>query len=163
MILELVRRRAIRMREMREEIIATIPQTTDDAMLEVAMTYDADHRARVELRYLTRANGIGWYRQKSLSLDASATDALLTSLGQVRRRLKTRGHARQDGKPLPFPEARHRPETPCQAIASEWRTEAVNKTCCERFKRKGRACKTCPTMARQSHKASQKLLKISQT
>jgi hypothetical protein len=151
------------MREMREEIIATIPQATDDTMLEVAMTYDADHRARVELRYLTRANGIGWYRQKSLSLDASATDALLASLGQVRRRLKTRGQARKDGQLLPFPEAPRRSETPCQAIATEWRMEAVNKTCCERFKRKGRACKTCPTMARQSPKGSQKLLKISQT
>ena len=148
---------------MREEIIATIPQTTDDSMLEVAMTYDADNHARVELRYLTRANGIGWYRQKSLSLDASATDALLASLGQVRKRLKTRGQAREDGKLLPFPEARRRSEISCQAVANEWRMEAVHKTCCERFKRKGKACKTCPTMAGRSKKASKNLLKLSQT
>lgn len=148
---------------MREEIIATIPQTTDDTMLEIAMTYDADNHARVELRYLTRANGIGWYRQKSLSLDASATEALLTSLGQVRRRLKTRGHAREEGKLLLFPEARRRSEISCPTTANEWRMKAVNKTCCERFKRKGKACKTCPTMAGQSQKASKKLLKISQT
>jgi hypothetical protein len=147
---------------MQEEIIATIPQATDDTVLEVAMTYDADNHAQVELRYLTRANGIGWYRQKSLSLDPSATDALLASLGQVRRRLKRRGHAQEDCKIIPFPEARPRSDIPHQAIVQEGRVEGVKQTCCERFKRKGKACKKCPTMAGQPLHVAKKLLKMSQ-
>ncbi len=160
---EFVRILAMRIREMHEEIIATIPQAADDTVLEVAVTYDADHHARVELRYLTRANGIGWYRQKSLSLDASATDALLASLGQVRRRLKRRGDAQEDSKIIPFTEARPGSDIRHQAIVKGGRVEGVNKTCCERFRRKGKACKKCPTVAGQSINASKKLLKISQT
>ena len=32
--------------------------------------------------------------------------------------------------------------------------------CCKRFKRKGRACKSCPKMAGLSKKKQQKLLKL---
>ena len=147
---------------MHEEIIATIPQIQDDTALEVAMTYDAANRAWVELRYLTRANGIGWYRQKSLLLDATATDALLTSLGQVRRRLKTRDCVQEDSKVIPFPGARTRSEIPRQTIVQGFRIEDMKKECCERFKRKGRACNKCPTMAKLSKKEGKKILKISQ-
>jgi len=148
---------------MHEEIIATIPQASDDTVLEVAMTYDAEHHARVELRYLTRAKGIGWYRQKSLSLDASATDALLASLGQVRQRLKKRSHAQEDGKIIPFPEGRSRAEVTHPAIVvKEGRVEGVKKTCCERFKRKGKACKKCPTLAGRLIDVSKMPLKMSQ-
>jgi len=147
---------------MHEEIIATIPQAQDDTVLEVVITYDAANHAGVELRYLTRANGIGWYRQKSLSLDASSANALLTSLGQVRRRLKTRDHAQEDRKVIPLSEARIHSEIPRQAIAKGYRIADIKKECCERFKRKGRACNTCPTMSKLSKKTSKKLLKISQ-
>jgi hypothetical protein len=150
------------MREMHEEIIAAIPQTQDDTVLEVAMTYDAANHAWIELRYLTRADGIGWYRQKSLSLDAAAADALLTSLSQVRRRLKTHDHAQEDRKIIPFPGARTRSETSRQTIAQGLRSEGMKKECCERFKRKGKACNKCPTMAKLSKKECKKVLKIGQ-
>ena len=89
---------------MKEEIIAAIPQTQrDDHVLEVAITYDADETARAELRDLTWGNGIGWHRQKALSLDASAAEALLKSLGQIKRRLTSRDHGQIESKVILFP------------------------------------------------------------
>lgn len=150
---------------MHEEIIAAIPQPQkhEDAVLEVAITYDAADNARVELRDLTWANGIGWYRQKTLSLDVSAADALLKSLGQARRRLNRREPERDACKVIPFPveppsSKRSRPPLTQEFSAGEM----LKKACCERFKRKGRACKTCPTMAQESNRISPKLLQLSQ-
>jgi len=148
---------------MREEIIATIPQTQrEDQVLEVAITYDAADRARIELRDLTWANGIGWHRQKTLSLDASDADALLKSLGQARRRLHPREPAHEGGKVIPLPLERRAPGSARPSLALECRAEGMKKACCERFKRKGKACKKCPTMAALSTKSGKKLLKVSQ-
>jgi hypothetical protein len=155
------------MQQMHEEIIATIPQPPhEDTVVEVAIIYDTADHARVELRELTWADGIGWYRQKTLSLEAAAADALLKSLGQVRRHLHTHTHtpdqAREDCKVIPFPGARPSSERPRQTLALECGAEVMKKKCCERFKRKGRACKTCPTMAKLAKKDAKKLLKVSQ-
>ncbi len=153
----------VRMQEMHEDIIATIPQTQDeDTVLEVAMTYDAANRACVELRHLAWANGIGWYRQKTLSLDASAAEALLKSLGQVRRRLNPREPAQADRKVIPFPVVRTQSEMPRPMAAQGLETLAVEPGCCERFRRKGRACKKCPTMASASNQAYQEQLQMLQ-
>ena len=148
---------------MREEIIATIPQTQrEDQVFEVAITYDAADQARLELRDLMWAKGIGWHRQKTLALDASEADALLKSLGQARQRLRTRQQQREGGKVIPLPVGRQAPDNARQSLALEFRAEVMKKDCCERFKRKGRACKKCPTMAALSSKSAKKLLKVSQ-
>lgn len=35
----------------------------------------------------------------------------------------------------------------------------MKSTCCERYKRKGKACKKCPTMAQLSKKEAKQLIK----
>ena len=150
---------------MHEDIIATIPQDQrGDHVLEVAITYDAAHTDRVELRDLMWANGIGWYRQKTLALEADAAEALLKSLGQARRRLVPRDAAPERGNVIPFPVPRSNADPSRHVLPPTSGPEALHlkKTCCERFKRKGRACKTCPTMAKLPPGASSPRLQVSQ-
>ncbi|PON15049.1 hypothetical protein C2W62_25870 [Candidatus Entotheonella serta] len=52
--------------------------------------------------------------------------------------------------------------SPQPTLARAVGTEEMKKKCCERFKRKGRACKKCPTMAKLSKKAAKKHLQVSQ-
>ncbi len=87
---------------MREEIIATISQD-EGVNLEVALVYTAADDAAVELRHLVWGQGLGWYRQKTLRLEAQAAHSLLRALGQVRHRLVPAGDAASAGKIIPFP------------------------------------------------------------
>ena len=87
---------------MREEIIATIPQD-GEVSLEMALVYTDTDDASVELRHLVWGKGLGWYRQKTLRLEAPAAHALLRSLGQVRHRLVPKGGAASARKVIPFP------------------------------------------------------------
>lgn len=39
------------------------------------------------------------------------------------------------------------------------KSQDMKSTCCERYKRKGKACKKCPTMAQLSKKEAKQLIK----
>lgn len=89
---------------MREEIIATIPQDDAEITLEVALVHTDTNDAYVELRHLVWGKGLGWSRQKTLRLEATAARALLRTLGQVRHRLALGSTATCARKVIPFPD-----------------------------------------------------------
>ena len=66
---------------MREEIIATIPQDEAGVTLEVALVHPEAEDACIELRHLVWGKGLGWYRQKTLRLEAPAARSILRALG----------------------------------------------------------------------------------
>ena len=89
---------------MREEIIATIPQADAETTLEAALVHTDTNEASIELRQLAWGKGLGWYRQKTLRLEAPAAHALLRALGQVRHRLVSGDAAASPRKVIPFPD-----------------------------------------------------------
>lgn len=89
---------------MREEIIATISQDEAEVALEVALVHSETEDVCIELRHLVWGKGLGWYRQKTLPLEAAAARSLLRALGQVRHRLVPAGNAATAKKVIPFPE-----------------------------------------------------------
>lgn len=88
---------------MREEIIATIPHDEAEGTLEVALVHTDTNGTHVEMRHLAWGKGLGWYRQKTLRLEASAAHALLRTLGQVRHRLVPGDAVTSGRKVIPFP------------------------------------------------------------
>jgi hypothetical protein len=90
-----------------EEIIATIPQESQDLMLEVALVHSGMGGSVVELRSLVWGTGLGWYRQSTLRLDKTAAQKLLSALGSVRRCLDpakpSMDSPRHEARVLPFP------------------------------------------------------------
>ena len=89
---------------MREEIIATIPHEDGETTLEAALVHSDTNEARVELRHLAWGKGLGWYRQKTLCLEARTAHALLRALGQVRHQLVSGNAAASGRKVIPFPD-----------------------------------------------------------
>ena len=89
---------------MREEIIAKIPQDDRATHLELALVHTDTNDACVELRHMAWGKGLGWYRQKTLHLEAPAAHALLRALGQVRHRLVPGGTTAAARKVIPFPD-----------------------------------------------------------
>ena len=89
---------------MREEIIATIPQDGADVTLEAALTHTDANEVCVELRHLAWGKGLGWYRQKTLRLEAPAARALLQALGRVRHQLVPGDATAPARKVIPFPD-----------------------------------------------------------
>ena len=90
--------------QMREEIIATIPQDDAEVALEVALVHTEMGDACVELRHLVWGKGLGWYRQSTQRLEAPAARSLLRALGQVRHRLVPAGDVATARKVIPFPD-----------------------------------------------------------
>lgn len=83
----------------KEEILTTIASTRPDTCLEVAVYKDSAGEPGIELRRLSWGEGIGWYRQQTLRLDAAEAAGLLHTLrGQWRDR-----SSRPVGKVVPFP------------------------------------------------------------
>ena len=89
---------------MREEIIATFPQDDDETSLEAALVHTDTNEACIELRHLAWGKGLGWYRQKTLRLEAPAAHALLRALGQVRHHLVPGDTVAPARKVIPFPD-----------------------------------------------------------
>lgn len=87
---------------MREEILATIPQQQSDSVLEIVLVSPETNRSRVELRQLVWGSGLGWYRQHTLTLEATAARALLRGLNQLRKRLGADGSLSQEKKVVPL-------------------------------------------------------------
>jgi inorganic triphosphatase YgiF len=99
---------------MREEVIATVPQNNGETALEMALVADGAGSTHFELRHLVWGDGLGWYRQHTLTLDAMAARALLCSLGSVRHRLKSKALTHGNGKIIPFRRGASRPEAQAQ-------------------------------------------------
>ena len=89
---------------MREEIIARIPQDGRETTLEFALVHGDTSEVFVELRHLVWGKGLGWYRQKTLSLEGPAARALLRAMGQVRHRLVPGDTTSPVRKVIPFPD-----------------------------------------------------------
>lgn len=82
-----------------EEILTTIANTSPDTLLEVALCAGSEGGQRIELRRLSWGEGVGWYRQQTLRLDAAEAEGLFQALrGKWRDR-----STRPAGKVIPFP------------------------------------------------------------
>jgi hypothetical protein len=86
-----------------EVVLATIPQRSDDTVLEVVMMHRADGATNVELRSLVWGNGLGWYRQHTLQLDGTIARNLIQALGVVQRRVEHQSIDALVHKVLAFP------------------------------------------------------------
>jgi hypothetical protein len=93
-----------------EVVLATIPQSSDDTVLEVVMIHRASGGTNVELRSLVWGNGVGWCRQHTLQLDGTTAGRLIQALGVVQRREERQAVDALAHKILPFPR-RHQQDT----------------------------------------------------
>ncbi|HEX9872037.1 MAG TPA: hypothetical protein VGC99_26255 [Candidatus Tectomicrobia bacterium] len=93
-----------------EQVVASIPQERENTLLEVALVYHTVGGIEVELRTMIWGDGLGWYRQSTLTLNQASARKLLGALSSVRRRLDPAGAARNDNqddkKIIPFPDSR---------------------------------------------------------
>jgi hypothetical protein len=93
-----------------EQVVATIPQERENTVLEMALVHHKVGGVEVELRTMVWGDGLGWYRQSTLTLDQATARQLLGALSSVRRRLDPSGAARNgdqaDTKVIPFPDSR---------------------------------------------------------
>ena len=88
---------------MPEKIIAAIPQDTPDYVLEVALIGDQAQGLRVELRALAWGNGLGWYRQHTVTLDSTSLQGLQRALSQLQNHVRHSTPQRQSATVIPFP------------------------------------------------------------
>jgi hypothetical protein len=88
---------------MSEKIIAAIPQNTPDHVLEVALIGDQAQGFSVELRTLTWGNGLGWYRQHTVTLDSTSLQGLQRALSQLQGYVRHSPPQRQSATVIPFP------------------------------------------------------------
>jgi hypothetical protein len=98
--------------DMPEKIIAAIPQDTPDHMLEVALIGDQAQGLSVELRTLAWGNGLGWYRQHTVTLDSTSLQGLQRALGQIQGYIRHSTPQRQSATIIPFPCAPSRHAAP---------------------------------------------------
>lgn len=85
-----------------EEILTTITNTNPDSLLEIVLSADSEGRQKIELRRFSWGEGIGWYRQQTLQLDATEAEKLLLTLRGNRRKWGGRFTGSQE-KVIPFP------------------------------------------------------------
>jgi hypothetical protein len=86
-----------------EVVLASIPQQSDDTILQIVMVHAAGGATNFELRTLVWGNGIGWYRQHTLQLAGTAAQNLIQALGVVQRRVECQGSDAVVRKVLRFP------------------------------------------------------------
>jgi hypothetical protein len=85
-----------------EKILTTIVGVNQSSCLEVALGSDSQGEHTVELRRLSWGEGVGWYSQQTLRLDAKEAENLLQALRQSQFKWRTRPAGKQ-GKVIPFP------------------------------------------------------------
>jgi hypothetical protein len=88
---------------MHEKVIAAIPQDTSEHMLEVALINDPAQGPRVELRTLAWGNGLGWYRQHTVTLDRASLQGLQRALGQIQSCIRHSSPQPRSATIIPFP------------------------------------------------------------
>jgi hypothetical protein len=84
-----------------EKILTTIVGD-QGSCLEVALGSDSQGKHTVELRRLSWGEGVGWYSQQTLRLDAKEAEDLLQALRQSRLKWCDQPAGKQ-GKVVPFP------------------------------------------------------------
>jgi hypothetical protein len=85
-----------------EQILTTIFGENENARLEVALGLDSQSERTIELRRLSWGEGVGWYCQQTLRLDAKEAESLLQALRQNRFKWRDQPVSRE-GKVIPFP------------------------------------------------------------
>ena len=75
---------------MREEMIASIPQKQQDTVLQVVLIHNDAGASHIELRCMTWGTGLGWYRQKTLTLNRDTARTLLRNLGLARSQVSAK-------------------------------------------------------------------------
>lgn len=85
-----------------EEILTTIAGTSSDSRLAVALCMGGADGRYLELRRLSWGEGIGWYRQQTLRLDAAEAEGLLLALRGHRNKWREPTEEPK-GKVIPFP------------------------------------------------------------
>jgi len=85
-----------------EEILTTIAGMSSDSRLEVALCTGSAEGRYLELRRLSWGEGIGWYRQQTLRLDAAEAEGLLLALRGSRNKWREQTEEPR-GKVIPFP------------------------------------------------------------
>jgi hypothetical protein len=88
---------------MPERIIAAIPQDTSDHVLEVVLLGDQTQGFSVELRTLAWGNGLGWYRQHTVTLDSTSLQGLQHALRQLQGHVRHSPPQCQSATVIPFP------------------------------------------------------------
>jgi hypothetical protein len=88
---------------MHEKVIEAIPQDTSDHVLEVVLIDDQAQGPKVELRALAWGNGLGWYRQHTVTLDRASLQGLQHALGQIQGHIKHSTSQRRSATVIPFP------------------------------------------------------------
>jgi len=88
-----------------EQILTTIVGVNENSRLEVALGADSQSERTLELRRLSWGEGVGWYCQQTLRLDAKEAENLLQVLRQSQRKWRDQSASRQ-GKVIPFPWAK---------------------------------------------------------
>ena len=127
-----------------------IPNGGPNTAVEVGLVNGADGKRDVELRSLVWGDGLGWYRQQTLTLDRDAVTALVQALGTVQARLRTPTSTAHARIITPVSRATRRVEAPGRpATASAPTYGRLKTTCCRRYERKGKACKRCPVTAKR--------------
>lgn len=90
-----------------ERILNTVTGTTQHSRLEVVLRDNPDDGQVLELRRLSWAKGIGWYRQQTLQLGPAEAEALLQTL-RTSHHAWREGPKQPAGKVIPFPSHAHR-------------------------------------------------------
>jgi len=103
---------------MSEKIIAAIPQDTPDHVLEVVLTGDQAQGFSVELRTLAWGNGLGWYRQHTVTLDSTSLQGLQRALNQLQGHVRHSHPQRQSAIVIPFPCVPPRHATPAERASA---------------------------------------------
>jgi hypothetical protein len=91
-----------------EVVLATLPQSNDDTVLEVVMIHEPSGGTNVELRSLVWGNGLGWCRQHTLQLNGTTARRLIQALGVVQRREERQAVDALAHKVLSFPRSQQR-------------------------------------------------------
>lgn len=86
-----------------EKIISTITSAHPDSLLEVALCQHDEGQPTVELRRLSWGEGVGWFRQQTLRLEATEAEDLLLALRGNRSQWRQQPAAPQGRKVIPFP------------------------------------------------------------
>jgi hypothetical protein len=85
-----------------ETTLATIAGAHPDTLLEITVRSGDTDEQHLKLRRLSWGEGVGWYRQQTLQLDASEAEELLLALRK--NRSQWRKHPQEShGTVIPFP------------------------------------------------------------
>ena len=87
---------------MSQDMLITLGGISSDTLLEVALSEQPEGGPTIALRRLSWGEGVGWYRQQTLRLDALEAEGLLQILARAKRK-RSGGLGQPRGKVIAFP------------------------------------------------------------